>query len=108
MNIEEKKMLIAALGQMIAEETNKLRAKIIELEMRVNDIEISGIKYLGTYQKSCDYKRGSVVTHDGAMWVCVVDAGPTETPGQSNRWQLSVKRDARRPTIARALHDNSG
>jgi hypothetical protein len=50
-----------------------------------------GIKFVGTYQRASEYKRGDVTNHEGAMWVATCETPPQEVPGKSVCWQLSVK-----------------
>lgn len=84
--------LMAALAPVIAEFVGKavepLRARILELEK-------GGVKYCGVHQRALDYKRGSLVTHEGSAWCALVDT--RDVPGRSDAWQLAVKagRDGR-------------
>ena len=67
-------------------------SKAVEpLKERIAELEMTGIKFVGTYQRAAQYVRGDVVNHDGAMWVCTCDTPPQEVPGKSVCWQLSVK-----------------
>jgi hypothetical protein len=78
-----------------------LLKKIAALENRLAQIEERGLEYVGTFQRAVSYRRGSVVTADGSMWVALQDTGPNEIPGEHPKWQLAVKagRDApRQPT----------
>jgi hypothetical protein len=68
-----------------------INARIETLAERIEALEMHGIRYVGVYQRAADYKRGDVVTYDGAMWVAIMDAPPNEIPGHSVCWQLSVK-----------------
>jgi hypothetical protein len=76
--------VLPVIGQYIASQLKPLRDRIAELEA-------SGIRYCGVYQRAADYKRGDVCTHDGSMWVSTCPTPPHEVPGKSVCWQLSVK-----------------
>ncbi|WP_143749620.1 hypothetical protein [Mesorhizobium sp. WSM3879] len=70
-----------------------MTARIAELEDRINEIEATGIKYVGTYQRASSYKRGSVVSHSGSSWVAIKDVGEGVAPIEGHdMWQLMVKR----------------
>ncbi|TIQ05727.1 hypothetical protein [Mesorhizobium sp.] len=70
-----------------------MTARIAELEDRINEIEATGIKYVGTYQRASSYKRGSVVSHSGSSWVAIKDVGEGVAPIEGHdTWQLMVKK----------------
>lgn len=70
-----------------------MTARIAELEDRINEIEATGIKYVGTYQRASSYKRGSVVSHSGSSWVAIKDVGEGVAPIEGHdMWQLMVKK----------------
>lgn len=69
-----------------------LKKQIKNLSDRVEDLEASGIKYCGVWQRANEYKRGDVATHEGSMFVAVANPRLGEMPGQSLNWQLAVKR----------------
>jgi hypothetical protein len=78
-----------------------LLMKIVALEKRLEQIEERGLEYVGTFQRAVSYRRGSVCTHEGSMWVALQDTAPNQNPGENPVWQLCVKagRDApRQPT----------
>jgi hypothetical protein len=79
-----KKVLLPTIGRYVEAQVRPLRERIAALEA-------TGIKYCGTYQRSCEYQRGDVVTASGSMWVATCDTPPQEVPGKSVCWQLSVK-----------------
>lgn len=78
-------------------------AKLFALAMQrveaIEDaIESHGVKYVGVWQRSGEYERGNLATHDGSMWHAVKTT--RDEPGTSDAWQLAVKagrngRDAR-------------
>lgn len=82
------KAIAPAIGEFVAAAVAPLRARILELEK-------GGIKYCGVHQRALDYKRGSLVTHEGSAWCALVDT--RDVPGKSDAWQLAVKagRDGR-------------
>ncbi|MGA7211572.1 MAG: hypothetical protein WBX78_22185, partial [Pseudolabrys sp.] len=61
------------------------------LKARIAELEASGIKYVGTYQRAAEYRRGDVTNHEGGMWVATCAVPPHEVPGKSVCWQLSAK-----------------
>jgi len=71
--------------------------RLLAVEHRILEIEKSGVKYCGTYQRALGYKRGSIVTESGSAWAALADVPEGEHPGKCATWQLMVKsgRDAR-------------
>nr|WP_314089385.1 hypothetical protein [uncultured Shinella sp.] len=65
--------------------------RLKELEERVSACEATGIKFMGVWQRSAGYQRGSVVSHKGCAWCASSDHDAPEEPGQSHIWQLMVK-----------------
>jgi hypothetical protein len=64
---------------------------IATLQARVAELESGVLKYSGVYQQSASYPRGTVVSFDGSAWHAC-RAVTAERPGQSDAWQLMVKR----------------
>lgn len=79
-----RKVLLPTIGKFVEAQVKPLRERIAALEMH-------GIKFAGVYQRAAEYRRGDVVSFDGAMWVATCDTPPQEVPGKSVAWQLSVK-----------------
>src|SRR4051812_6939702 len=52
---------------------DKLEQQVAELQNRVTELESSGLKYQGVHQASIAYRKGHVVTHDGAAWAATRD-----------------------------------
>ncbi|MGB8075436.1 MAG: hypothetical protein WCF55_21740, partial [Pseudolabrys sp.] len=73
-----------------AHRSNRCRRKSQTLKARIAELEASGIKYVGTYQRAAEYRRGDV-NHEGGMWVATCAVPPHEVPGKSVCWQLSDK-----------------
>ncbi|MGB7938288.1 MAG: hypothetical protein WCF72_06670, partial [Pseudolabrys sp.] len=71
--------------------SNRCKRKSQALKARIAELEASGIKYVGTYQRAAQYRRGDVTNHEGGMWVATCAVPPHEVPGKSVCWQLSVK-----------------
>jgi hypothetical protein len=88
MTEDEKANLVRAISTFVREEI--LRA-FKPLRERLDALESTGLRYVGVYQKAQEYKRGDVCTHDGSMWVATCEIPPHQIPGNSSRWQLSVK-----------------
>lgn len=68
----------------------KMMEAAVDLDNRVKSIEDRGIRYRGIYQRSDDYRRGDLVTHQGSMWHAIRET--REEPGMSIDWQLTVKK----------------
>lgn len=99
MNEQDQKNLLSSIGMFVRAEIKKATAPLLE---RIAELELTGIKFVGSYQRAAEYRRGDVVNHDGAMWVATCAVPPQEVPGKSVAWQLTVKssRDSepRQPT----------
>jgi hypothetical protein len=91
MDVEYQKLFLTQIGRYVEAQVKPLRERIAELETRIAELEMTGIKFVGSYQRAAVYKRGDVCNYDGAMWVCTCDTPPMEVPGKSVCWQLSVK-----------------
>jgi len=70
--------------------------RIAALETRSAELEEGGVRYCGVHQRALAYKRGSMVTSGGGVFIAVTDVPPGELPAKSVNWQLAVKpgRDA--------------
>lgn len=79
-----RKQLLPTIGKYIEAQLKPLRERIAQLES-------SGIRYCGTYQRASEYRRGDVISYDGSMWVATCATPPQEVPSKSICWQLSVK-----------------
>jgi hypothetical protein len=71
-------------------------ARIAKLECRLAEIESGGVRYAGTWQRAIPYRKGTVITSAGSMWVALRDTAEGEQPGKvPSAWQLSAKAEAR-------------
>lgn len=96
MEVEYQKEMLRNIGKFVRDEIQKA---IEPLKARIAELEARGVEYRGVWQRSCEYRRGSLTTHDGNLWACIADAEPNEWPGQSSKWQLAAKApEPRRPT----------
>ena len=84
MSAADEKQFMRDIGQFIIDQIAPLKARIAELEL-------TGIKFCGSYQRAQVYQRGDVVLHDSAHWVALTKIPPCDQPGKSEHWQLSVK-----------------
>src|SRR5262245_53076792 len=82
--------LVAAIMKAVAPHIFELEQKVDALSARVAELEASSLKYMGVYQTSGSYPRGSVGTQDGSAWHAT-RAVTAERPGASDGWQLMVK-----------------
>jgi len=55
------------------------------------EVKLSAILYDEVWQEKA-YEAGDCVTWDGSMWIAVKDTQPTDKPGESSAFRLSVKR----------------
>jgi hypothetical protein len=101
MSANEQRKFIEDIGNFIMDQVRPVQARIKQLEAQVAELQAGGIRYCGVHQRANDYRRGSVVTAEGALWIATVDIPPGELPGKSLGWQLSVK-SPRLPTHPRA------
>jgi hypothetical protein len=87
--------LMAGIAPVIHAEIEALQKQIAALTARVAELESGSMKYCGVHQASMAYRKGHVVTFDGAAWCATRDVS-VEKPGHGDGWQLMVKaaRDA--------------
>ena len=71
-----RKELLPTIGRFVGAQVKPLKDEIAQLKARVEELEMTGIKFVGTYQRAQSYKRGDVCNHDGAMWVAAGDTPP--------------------------------
>jgi hypothetical protein len=83
-------VLFEGVKQMLEHVAAPLRQRLGALEAEVSSIRQLG--YAGVHQRALanSYRRGVLVTFDGALWCSLKDA-PQGTPGSSADWQLCVK-----------------
>lgn len=96
------------IGQFVLEQikiaTAPLRQRIVELETTVAELQAGSTKFVGVWQRSLEYRRGSLAVHDSALWCAIDDTIPNAEPGVSKLWQLCVKSNTTRaPTGARSF-----
>ena len=109
--------MLQTVGRYVHAQTKPLELRIAKLEAQIEELQVSGFKYAGVWQRAGSYSKGTVVTFDGSMFVAVKNAQPAQAPLTSDCWQLAVKagRDAPRlPTKVvrvqsqcRGEHDNN-
>lgn len=58
------------------------------LEARLAALEADRLRYVGTFERGREYRRGDVVTHRGCMWHC---EGATTAPPPGDSWVMCVK-----------------
>ena len=81
----------SAVANAIDIATAPLLDRIKALESRTDALVDRGLEYRGVYEPGIEYKRGDVVTEDGAMWVA--KCRTTGRPGVDfASWTLSVAR----------------
>jgi hypothetical protein len=81
---------------LIAAATGATAARLKELSARVAELEAGGVRYAGCYQRALEYRRGSVTTFAGSMWIALDDVPAGVQPGSNVAlWQLSQKGEPR-------------
>jgi hypothetical protein len=75
-----------------------LKDQIAKMKLQIEELQAGGVKFCGSYQRGNEYRRGELVSFDGALWCAVVDTKPLEIPSKAACWQLAVRagRDAPR------------
>ncbi|WP_349437406.1 transposase [Pararhizobium sp. A13] len=77
---------------LIAATTAATAAKLKTLAGRVAELEAGGVRYVGSFQRALEYRKGSVTTFDGSMWIALVNVPAGVQPGSNAAfWQLSQK-----------------
>jgi hypothetical protein len=101
---DEAKLLLQTIGRYVNAQVRPLKDEIAQLKARIAELEATGIKFVGSYQRAAEYRRGDVTNHEGAMWVATCAVPVQEVPGKSVCWQLTVKSysNARQPTLGGA------
>jgi hypothetical protein len=79
--------LTQAIGEILVQEIERACKPLRE---RIEALERRG--YKGGYQRAATYSRGDQVSADGSLFVAIMDVPPGARPGQSDHWQLQVKR----------------
>ena len=69
----------------------RVLAKIGDLEKQIAELRESQTRYVGAWQKSSEYRRGTLVTYNGCLWHCCAAGTTTDKPGSSDAWQLTHK-----------------
>ena len=83
------------LGQSIVAAMRAFVAKALsERDKRIEALEASQTQtladaYRGAWQPNNDYKRGDVVNHHSALWLCMDNT--SKSPGSSSEWRLILK-----------------
>ena len=81
-----------ALGKTLVGLTAHLKGEIAGLERRITELEARpSLEFCGTFETGRNYRRGSVVTEDGSMFVALIDS-PDGRPGEV--WRLASCRQA--------------
>jgi hypothetical protein len=76
----------------LASELDPLKKEIAKLKERLAEVEQRGLEYVGIFQRAVpSYRRGTVCTHEGSIWIALQDTDADAIPGTSPKWQLAVK-----------------
>src|SRR5262245_54389057 len=98
MNEQERKDLIAAIGQTIHDEVKAalqpMQKQLDGLEVRfeIAELRVREMRFAGVWTSGASYKQGNTVQHHGSTWHCNID-GTTTAPGADpTGWTLQAKR----------------
>jgi hypothetical protein len=90
------KGMIKAVAACIKEQVGKshevLRDRLRELDARIEALEKGGglaDHYKGSFDQGVLYRRGDLLTADGALWICLAES--MDKPGKSAAYRLVVK-----------------
>jgi hypothetical protein len=62
------------------------------LRKQVEQLEKSGARFRGVYQRPQAYRRGDQASHRGSLWVALGDVPEGSVPGENPaHWQLAAK-----------------
>ena len=76
----------------VADSTLVLAAEMKGLRERIEELEKSGTKFRGVYQRAGAYRRGDQATHKGSLWTALTTVPEGTVPGESPaHWQLAAK-----------------
>lgn len=91
MTEEDLNAILDGIVPAVAESFKDVLARLKVLEEKVD----MGLVYEGTHEQGKAYRRNVAVTSDGSIWISRCET--RQRPGDSNDWQLAVKRgkDAR-------------
>jgi hypothetical protein len=83
---------IAAIGQLVHDETKPLHDRIEMLERKLDEIEIKQgqFRYCGVWSADAIYFEGNFVTDGGSLWHA--HRQTTQRPADGSDWTLCVKR----------------
>jgi HK97 family phage major capsid protein len=86
----------AVMGAMTATAIKNVQRnrRIVQLEKRVEALEKrpASLKYAGVWSGDETYLQDDAVTDRGSLWIAVEKCSPGIRPGESESWQLAVKR----------------
>lgn len=76
----------------VGETIDLLSDEIKGLLAKVEELQKSGARFRGVYQRAATYRLGDQATHKGSLWTALGDVPEGTPPGDSpNHWQLAAK-----------------
>ena len=107
----QTKMMLQTIGRFVGVQLKPLQDEIAGLKAQVEELKKRGVSYKGTYQKSCDYAVGDLVSYEHSVWCCVRVAQAGKSPGAfPSQWQMALRGDGREqrlPTKGGARRDST-
>src|SRR5699024_1341898 len=71
---------------------DELRTQAKALHARLDELEKSGARFRGVYQRAAAYRRGDQVTHRSSLWTALGDVPEGAAPGDNPELgQLAAK-----------------
>ncbi|MER9967546.1 transposase [Mesorhizobium sp. M0060] len=87
-----KRLVHLLIADLVVVMRDGLIKQVKDLQARVVELEAGGVKYCGTWQRALPYRKGTVATSGGSMWIALRDTVEGEQPGKAlDAWQLSAK-----------------
>lgn len=74
----------------IKQELSRLTLKLEHAELQAREL-----RYAGVWHTQSKYRKGNFVSHNGALWACLIDDIATIPGSDFDGWQLAVKSMAR-------------
>jgi hypothetical protein len=93
----ERQALMSALGQFVVDEIARalvpVHQQLMQLGLKLENAElrVREMRYAGSWSAQSKYRRGNFVTHNGALWACLIDDIATIPGHDFLGWQLAAK-----------------
>ena len=94
---EEAKVLADVIVDTVRKELAPIKDELTRLTLKLEHAELRAreLRYAGTWNAGAKYRKGNFITHNGALWACLIDDIHTIPGSDFDGWQLAVKSMAR-------------